>query len=339
VNVRAATSADGEALRGLYREYFAEIAPAPYEGVTVDDELAEIDEVVESGLAFLAERGADRVAFVLARKRGGTEGRITHLYVRPESRRGGVARALVQAAAAGLRELGVTHLTLWVDEANASGRTAYARWGFREQARLLVAELDALEARLGGLARGASFGSIHVQSDDLAAVERAVRQFVPRLPGASQGSVVSPPRNGWIAIHDELCDRDPRMLRRLARELSDRMGAVVIAIGVEGGDVAHYDLLERGRIVDEYLSVPEYHGPRAPGEVVSLSANPTLLARLTGADPAQIRAVARTAGSPAELPPAAELLAELVAVLGLAGGELGYADAANAQGARRIEPG
>ena len=39
-----------------------------------------------------------------------------------------------------------------------------------------------------------SFGSIHVQTDDVDAVVRAVRQFVPRLPGGSQGSVVLPPR-------------------------------------------------------------------------------------------------------------------------------------------------
>jgi hypothetical protein len=236
-----------------------------------------------------------------------------------------------------LRDLGATHLTLWVDTANAQARSVYRRWGFREQTLQLVVELDALEPRLAG-SRGGSFGSIHVQSDDLGAVERAVRQFVPRLPGGSKGSVVSPPRDGWIAVHDELCDRDPRMLRRLARELSDRMGAVVLALGVENGEVVHYELMERGRVVDEYLSVPEYHGPRPPGEVVSLASNPRLLARLTGAEPDRIRSVARTAASPSELPVASELLAELADALGLRGGGHGYQEARAAAGVIEILP-
>jgi ribosomal protein S18 acetylase RimI-like enzyme len=337
VNVRAATPADREALRVLYREFFADDSPAPYEGISLEDELAEVDEILGSGLAFLAEDGDDAVGFALARRRGRTEGRLTDLYVRPRARRRGVAGALVRAVVAAFRGTGVTHVTLWVDTDNAEARAVYRRWGFAEKTLQLVVELDALEARVGSR-RGASFGSIHVQSDDFGAVERAVRQFVPRLRGSSKGSVVSPPRDGWIAVHDELCDRDPRMLRRLARELSDRMGAVVLALGVEEGEVVHYDLMERGRVVDAYLSVPEYHGPRPPGEVVSLAANPRLLARLTGAEPERIRAVARTAASSSELPPAPQMLAELAETLGLEGGAYGYEEARGTAGAVLIAP-
>ena len=111
---------------------------------------------------------------------------------------------------------------------------AWIRAGFTELTRILTAPLETLERHLEG-GREPSFGSIHVQSDDLDAVVRAVRQFVPRLPGGSAGSVVHPPRDGWTSVYDELTDREPEMLRRLARELSDRMGAFVIAIGVEEG--------------------------------------------------------------------------------------------------------
>lgn len=200
---------------------------------------------------------------------------------------------------------------------------AWIRAGFTELARVLVAPVDALAEHLTG-ARAASFGSIHVQSDDVDAATRAVRQFVPRLPGGSRGSVVVPPRDGWTSVYDELCDREPEMLRRLARELSDRMGAFVIAIGAEEGRVVRYVALERGRAVDEYLSVPEYYGPLPPGEVIALGANPRLMARLTGADPDGVRRIARTARSPDELPPATELLASLAAELGLPGAEHGY---------------
>ena len=126
-----------------------------------------------------------------------------------------------------------------------------------------------------------------------------------------------PTESGWVEIDDDLCSADPALLRRLARELSDRMGAVVLSLGVEDGAVVRYILFESGRVADEYASVPEFHGPLPPGDVVALGANPTVAARLTGADPAAVRAVARTASSPGELPPPSELAARLAEVLGL----------------------
>ena len=80
-------------------------------------------------------------------------------------------------------------------------------------------------------------------------------------------------------------------------------------------------------MVDEYLSVPEHYGPLPSGEVISLGANPRLMARLTGADPDAVRATARTAASPAELPPAAELLAELARLFGVPQAAHGYPEA------------
>ena len=337
MNVRRATERDRQALHALYAEFFEVSPPPPYSDPSLEQELGEVDGIVESGVAAVAEEDGTAVGFVLARRKRGAVGDVTDLYVRPGARRKGVASALMRFAVDALRELGATHVTLFVETDNEDARAVYRRWGFRERVQQLVSEIDALDARLAG-APGASFGSIHVQSDDLAAVERAVRQFVPRLRGSSTGSAVSQPRDGWIAVHDELCDRDPRMLRRLARELSDRMGAVVLALGVESGEVVHYDLMERGKVVDAYLSIPEYHGPRPPGEVVSLAANPRLLARLTGADPERIRVVARTAASPSELPPAAELLAELADALGLQGGAYGYDEARGRAGTVAITP-
>ena len=193
---------------------------------------------------------------------------------------------------------------------------AWIRAGFSELTRVLVAPVASVEEHLGAK-RAASYGSIHVQTDDVDAVVRAVRQFVPRLPGGSGGSVVLPPREGWTAVHDELCDREPEMLRRLARELSDRMGAFVIALGAEEARVVRYIAFERGRVVDEYLSVPEYYGPLPPGEVIALGANPRLMARMTGADADAVRNVARTGRSADELAPPDELYAQVASVFGL----------------------
>jgi hypothetical protein len=209
---------------------------------------------------------------------------------------------------------------------------AWVRAGFSERVRILQASVEALERRLGG-ERAPSFGSIHVQTDEIDSVVRAVRQYIPRMPGSSQGSVVAPPRNGWVTVYDELADRDPEMLRRLARELSDRMGAVVLLIGVEQDAVVRFVLLERGRIMDEYLSVPEHYGELPPGDVVALSANPTVVARLTGADASEVRQVVRTARRREDLPPAQELVARIARVLGVEGAEHGYAGAISIDGA------
>jgi hypothetical protein len=211
-------------------------------------------------------------------------------------------------------------------EATREAGDAWVRAGFSEQARVLEASVDDLERRLTS-DKAPSYGSVHVQTDDLDGVVRAVREFVPRMPGGSKGSVVAPPRNGWIAIYDELTDRNPEMLRRLAREVSDRMGAVVLQLGVEEGRVVRFVLFERGRLMDEYLSVPEYYGEVPPGDVISLAANPTVVARLTGADPREVRRVILTAKSPDELPPAEELAASVGSVLGVEGGDHGYARA------------
>jgi hypothetical protein len=220
-----------------------------------------------------------------------------------------------------------------VVETDPDAGDAWAAAGFTEVARVFSIPVESLEAILAGRREGRSFGSIHVQTDDVDAVVRAVRQYVPRLPGGSRGSVVAPPRNGWTAVYDELCDRDPAMLRRLARELSDRLGAVVLLLGMEHEVVVRFVLFERGRVMDEYASVPDYHGPIAPGDAVALAANPTVVARLTGADPAQVRAVIRTASRPEELPPAFELLSQVADVLGVSGGAHDYEDARAVAGA------
>ena len=201
--------------------------------------------------------------------------------------------------------------------------------------RVLSAPVAALEEHLGA-ARGRRSAPSTCRPTTSTRSSRAVRQFVPRLPGGSQGSVVLAARaRAGRPVYDELCDREPEMLRRLARELSDRRGAFVLALGVEEGKVVRYVALERGRVVDEYLSVPEYYGPLPPGEVIALGANPRLMARLTGADPDAVRATARTAASARELPPATELLAELARLFGVPQAAHGYAERARARGRAR----
>ncbi len=330
MTVRAATEADLPALEELWRAFEREVPPPRHHDVDHETELAEIREIVDSGLAFVAENEDGVVGFALARRTGARSGRLTDLYVAPDARRGGVASALAGAVVETLAPQGVEHLELEVLASNVEARTVYHRWGFTEDQLILVAPTSALQERLAPGRHAESFGSIHVQTDAVVDVERAVRDFAPRI--GSRGSRVVGPRNGWVTVYDEVADTDPSALLRFAREISSRMGAVVVALALELDQAVRMIALDRGGIVDEYLSVPEFYGPLAPGDVIGLAANPTVLARLTGADPQEVKRVAVTADSPSDLPPAPELLAALARVLGLEGADHGYAQLVAAGG-------
>jgi len=122
---------------------------------------------------------------------------------------------------------------------------------------------------------------------------------------------------GWVRVRSDATDEDPIKLKALAKELSFTTGGVVLSLGIEQGVVVRYDLFDRGADVDEYLSVPEYFGPLPPGDAYALGANATVVARLTNADPKQIREVARTAASPSDLPPAQDIYEQLAAAMGV----------------------
>jgi ribosomal protein S18 acetylase RimI-like enzyme len=315
MKIRHGTGDDLEQVRLLRERWHAEgPPPPPWADVSWEANRAEVERAVAANALFLAEEEGAALGFVTAWL-DDRVARIGDLYVTEAGRRHGTGRALVEAVIENLRARGATHVLL---NANLGAVAFYERLGFREESRNLVLALDVQQPS------GRSFGSIHVQTDDLSAVERAVQQFVPRLPGGSRGSTVTPPRNGWITVYDDACDRDPAVLRRLAQELSDRSGAVVLAIGIEHEQVVRFVLFEAGRIVDEYLSVPEHYGPLPPGDVIALAANPRVVARLTGAEPGAVRAAARTAASPSELPPPEELLRAIAAAIGLEGAEHGW---------------
>ena len=260
-------------------------------------------------------------------------GRISLAYLTPEGRRRGLEEALLRELAERLRESGphLLTVTIAVDEEDAAG--ALRRLGFMERRRELEADLDALT---GGPAHaiGHSYGSVHVQTDDQNAVAAALERFVPRL-FRSPATVVSPPRNGWVAVYNEVASREPERLRRLGAELSHITGGVVLALGVEDDAVVRLIAFERGRLMDEYLSRPEHYGPLPPGDAVALRANPRVLARLTGANMDAIRRAAPPTVD--RLPPPAEQLDALAVVLGIEGASVDAQEAAGVEGAITIE--
>ena len=312
MTVREATAADEAMIGGFMEALFEERWKRPWPPPAIAS--AEL----EDKIVLLAEDADQPVGLAYGRAFPNRVAQLNVVYVRPERRREGVAKALVAAFAARVKEDGVEYLTLDVDVGNDVGRAVWQRLGFVEWAQRLRAPIEVVEARSATAQAGESYASLHVQTDDVDAVQAAVAKYLPRL-GRSSGGRVSEPRNGWVAVYDELLDRDRKSRERLASELSNATAAPVCALAVEDGRVVRYTLYERGSIVDEYQSVPEYFGPLPPGDVVALGANATVVARLTGAEPGRVRAVARTAASPDELPPAPELLAQIAELMGLEG--------------------
>jgi ribosomal protein S18 acetylase RimI-like enzyme len=316
--IRRATKNDAALIRELWEEFESELGGPDYLLETWEEAWTDLSETIETGVALLAEDEGRAVGFVfcILGDRGRRTAHVTDLYVRPEARNKGIGRELLTELIEPARAAGLDHVSLEVLLRNADARRLYERLGFAAVDLFMVAPLGALAERLGSEERPVSFGSLHVQTDDEAGVESAVLQFLPRL-GRSGHTEISPARNGWVSVVDDLCDRDRSAQRRLGSELSERMGVPVVALALEEEAVVRFLLFERGRMVDEYLSVPSYYGELSKADELSLSANPTLAARLTGADPGRVRAVARIASSPSELPPARELLSQIADVLGL----------------------
>lgn len=316
--IRRVTAADEQTVRELWEEFEAEVPEPPsFEPETWEDAWADLSRHARDGVAVLAEEDGRAVGYVFAaRPEPNGRAHVSDVYVRPEARRRGLTKAMLHEVVAGLGELGASRVTLDVVTSNHDAQSVWQRLGFQAEQILMGADLQSLARRLAADAAAASYGTVYVQSDDAAKIEGVARRFVPRL-GHSERTEVSGPANGWIRVSDELCDRDPPLLQRLAKELSYTTGSVVCALGVERGAAVRYALYERGSVVDEYLSVPELYGPLPPGDVVALAANPRVAARLTGADPERVRQVARTASSPNELPPADELRSSIAEVLGL----------------------
>jgi len=287
-----------------------------------DVQFEEIDEILARAdhAGFLARDAAGRaVGFAEASLRHdyvsacetSPVGFLEGIYVDPPVRRQGVAKALLRECAADARARGAEHLSLEVLVANESAVAVWRRLGFEDTWLGLTTRLAALDRRLDEPERGEARATTHVQADDLVSVERATAQFIPRL------EAVDVRANGsWIRVADPVLDRDRQAHGRFARELSDRLGAVTVALALEG-EVVRFRLYERGRMVDEYLSVPTYYGELPKGDELALAANPTLVARLTGADREEVRRVARNDVTPAGLPPAPELYESIARMMGL----------------------
>jgi ribosomal protein S18 acetylase RimI-like enzyme len=319
VTVRAVTAADEAAVQGLWEAFQQEVPePDGFTPETWEEAWADLSRHARDGVGLLAEDESGPAGFAFATALRGSRSHVTDVYVRPDARNHGLATDLMRALAAGMRDLGAEWVSLDVLTTNSPARMLYERLGFADVQTVMATRLETLERHAGAApAAEPSVAVVHVQTDDQLAVVAAVERFVPRLY-RSEATVVSAPHNGWITISDAAWTAEPLLARQLTQELSNVTGAVVLELAVEHGRFVRLAAYERGSLLDEYLSVPDAYGELAPGDAIAMRANPTVLGRLTGAEPGRIRSVARTAETPSELPPAPELAGELADVLGLA---------------------
>jgi ribosomal protein S18 acetylase RimI-like enzyme len=312
VNIRIATPDDVDLLMSLVERLESELPALPYPDHPAEFERQKVERMVSDGIALIAEEDGNAVGYALARygEHGPTTVHVSDLWVDAAAREQGIARELLRLVSEAAAAHGSTYVLLDVDSKNLAAIAFYERLGFEEGAKILRAPLDKLLERREE--PGESLGAVYVQSDDAQRVERVVNDYLPRLVRGASRAVER--GRAWTAVRLEPYDRD--VLRKLGAELSYRFGVSVL-LAVEDDAVVRFVIHDRGRMVDEYVSVPEYFGPLPPGDALALRANPTVVSRLTGADPARVRAVARTAASPGELPAARELYAQIAEVLGL----------------------
>ena len=320
--VREATEADVPLLEELVAAYLDDHWARPYPPPPPRPYL-------EQGRVVVAETDGEVVGMAKGELRDGL-GHVSLVYLKPEARGQGGGSELVRELVIQFREQGVSHVSLNVELPNDEALAYWRRLGFTDYRRSLLTDLDSLEQRLAG-GEEPSTGSVYVQTDDQAAVEKAVARWAPRV-ARTAATVLSAPENGWIGVYDEVAGGEPDRLRKLASELSYVISGVVVALGIERGAVVRLVAFERGQMMDEYLSIPEYYGALPPGDAMALRANPTLLARLTGGKASEIRSAALTAGSPAELPPPEEVAGGLAAALGIPRAVVGFDEAKSLSG-------
>jgi ribosomal protein S18 acetylase RimI-like enzyme len=314
MNVRPATVQDEQVLHQLSDEFEAEIPePAGWTDGPWEAQWTALQSAIAAGAMFIAEDGDGAAGMLEAVVAEPGRWHVETVFVRERARRTGVAKALLHACAAAARAAGATHISLGVLVTNTVAETVWRRLGFEPVELVLAQPLDSLDGRLGNAQAGPSRGSIHAKTDDRISVDRAVEEVVPRL---SSPAVTQEP-GGWIRISDDLLDADREIQMALASDISDRLGAAVVALALEHGEVVRFRLYERGLMLDEYLSVPTYYEALDLGDALALHANPTLVARFTGAERDEVRRVAKTGDSPADLPPAETLYADIAKLMGL----------------------
>ena len=183
---------------------------------------------------------------------------VIDLYVRPGARRQGVAKALLADVVAAAKERGLTHLLLEFDARNHEARASSTGGSAsRRDAKIFRVGASPRSSRGSSRARPARASAPCTCRPTTRRMSSASSRASCRASARHGGATVTAAPNGWTRVTLDPFDRDVH--QKLAQELSYRFGAIVVALAVEDGAVVHFLLYDRNRMVDEYLSVPEYY--------------------------------------------------------------------------------
>ena len=141
MQIRRATPDDEPIMRSLWDEFTAETTYTPYPGSPFSESL------LTDHLAFLAQEGGKPVGSIYANLPTDHYGFVFGLYVRPEARRRGLARRLMNTVADAVHASGRRYLVLSVDTPNTAARSLYENLGFRDSARFLRIDIDELRSK------------------------------------------------------------------------------------------------------------------------------------------------------------------------------------------------
>jgi ribosomal protein S18 acetylase RimI-like enzyme len=141
MEIRRATPDDEPIMRLLWDEFTAEATYTPYPGSPFSESL------LTDHLVFLAQDGGEPVGCIYANLPSDHYGYVFGLYVRPEARRRGLARRLMNAVADALHDSGRRYAVLSVDTPNTAARSLYNDLGFRDSARTLRIDIDELRSK------------------------------------------------------------------------------------------------------------------------------------------------------------------------------------------------
>jgi ribosomal protein S18 acetylase RimI-like enzyme len=140
MKVRSATAADLDTVRELWEALYEEWPQSEYRRAGWNDIVRYVEEHIETNVVLIAEQDGVSAGFALAWP-DDRAGFVSDLYVRPEFRRRGIARALLAEVAA---RMGTKFLTLTTTSRNGPARRYYAGLGFREASVNLVIESERL---------------------------------------------------------------------------------------------------------------------------------------------------------------------------------------------------
>jgi ankyrin repeat protein len=103
---------------------------------------------------------------------------------------------------------------------------------------------------------GSFFTNYHVRNANAAACAKALTTLI------SSRALVTDAKNGWTTVYDERSEsQNIEVLRELAKGLSSKLKTAVIAMMVHDSDIFVYLIYEKGKLIDQFDSKPDYFGP------------------------------------------------------------------------------